>query len=165
MAENLFNVRGKTALITGASRGIGFALARGLGMAGASIILNGRNQTALDRAVAELQKDKIGAQSCAFDVSDHDESKKAIDGLEASGRAIDILVNNAGMQHRAPLEDFEIDKFDHLLATNLRSVFIVSQAAAQYMLARRAGKIINIASVMSRWHARLLRPIPHQKGR
>ena len=62
MAENLFDVRGKTALVTGASRGIGFALARGLGMAGARIILNGRNQTALDRAVAELQKEGIEAQ-------------------------------------------------------------------------------------------------------
>ncbi|MGB1470989.1 MAG: glucose 1-dehydrogenase [Candidatus Puniceispirillaceae bacterium] len=164
MAENLFDVRGKTALVTGASRGIGFALARGLGMAGARIILNGRNQTALDRAVAELQKDGIEAQSCAFDVSDHDESKKAIDGLEASGRAIDILVNNAGMQHRAPLEDFEIEKFDQLLATNLRSVFIVSQAAAQYMLARRAGKIINIASVMSLLARPSVAPYTASKG-
>ncbi|MGB1182249.1 MAG: glucose 1-dehydrogenase [Candidatus Puniceispirillaceae bacterium] len=164
MSEKLFHIQGKTALVTGASRGIGLALARGLGQAGAHLILNGRNQQALDEAVELLAREGITAQACAFDVCDHEAVSKAIAALETGGTALDILVNNAGMQHRQPLHEFEIEKFDQLLATNFRSVFSVSQAVARYMIARKAGKIINIASVMSLLARPSIAPYTASKG-
>ena len=164
MSENLFDVKGRNALITGASRGIGFALARGLGRAGAIPILNGRNQDALDIAVAMLAKEGVIAKTCAFDVSCHTQVDAAIAEMEAEGTQIDILVNNAGMQHRSPLQNFEIDKFDQLIATNLRSVFSVSQAVAKLMIDRKAGKIINIASVMSLLARPSIAPYTASKG-
>ena len=164
MAEKLFDVRGRNALITGASRGIGFALARGLGRAGAIPILNGRNQDALNIAVAVLAKEGVVAKTCAFDVSCHTQADAAIAELEAEGTQIDILINNAGMQHRSPLQNFEIEKFDQLIATNLRSVFSVSQAVAKLMIDRKAGKIINIASVMSLLARPSIAPYTASKG-
>lgn len=149
MAEHLFDLHGKRALITGASRGIGFALARGLGQAGAEVILNGRDETALEKAAQQLANEGIKAKTACFDVSAHEQVRTAIDKLEAEGKALDILVNNAGMQHRQPLHEFDLGKFDQILATNLRSVFSVSQAASRHMIVRKKGKIINIASVMS----------------
>ena len=125
MSEKLFDVMGKNALITGASRGIGFALACGLGRAGAVPILNGRNEETLDAAVAALAKEGIAAKTCAFDVTSHAQIGASIAELEVTDTQIDILINNAGMQIRAPLQDFEVDKFDQLIATNLRSVFSV----------------------------------------
>ena len=139
MATDLFDVRGKTALITGGSRGIGFALARGLGRSGAHIFLNGRNPATLKQAAENLETEGISCQICPFDVSDHEAVKQAVDGLEAQGHALDILINNAGMQHRQALHEFELDKFDQLIATNLRAVFSVSQAVSQHMIARGAG--------------------------
>ena len=164
MSEKLFDVRGRNALITGASRGIGFALARGLGRAGARPVLNGRNEETLDAAVAALAKEGIAAKTCAFDVTSHTQASASIAELEATGTQIDILINNAGMQTRAPLQDFEVDKFDQLIATNLRSVFSVSQAVAKPMIERKAGKIINIASVMSLLARPSIAPYTASKG-
>ena len=164
MSEKLFDVRGRNALITGASRGIGFALARGLGRAGARPVVNGRNEETLDAAVAALAKEGIAAKICAFDVTSHTQASASIAELEATGTQIDILINNAGMQTRAPLQDFEVDKFDQLIATNLRSVFSVSQAVAKPMMERKAGKIINIASVMSLLARPSIAPYTASKG-
>ena len=145
MEPNLFSLSGKRALITGSSQGIGFALAKGLAAAGAQIVLNGRDETTL-KAAAE----QIGATgTLAFDVTDHDHAKAAIDRFESETGPIDILINNAGMQHRAPLEDFPADAFERLLQTNVASVFNVGQACAKHMIKRGAGKIINIASVQT----------------
>lgn len=104
MSLELFNLTGKRALITGSSQGIGFALASGLAAAGANIVLNGRDESKLSAAAAKLPN----AQTLAFDVTDHEAARMAIDGFEALHGAIDILVNNAGMQHRAPLQDFPL---------------------------------------------------------
>lgn len=145
MSKNeLFSLDGKTALVTGSSQGIGLALARGLAKAGARVVLNGRDPAKLDAAAAELD-----AETLAFDVTDHSAAKTAVDGFEAGSGPIDILVNNAGMQFRTPLEDFPADKFQLLLNTNIASVFNVGQAAAKHMIARKSGKIINIASVQT----------------
>lgn len=145
MSLELFNLTGKRALITGSSQGIGFALASGLAAAGANIVLNGRDESKLSAAAAKLPN----AQTLAFDVTDHEAARMAIDGFEALHGAIDILVNNAGMQHRAPLQDFPPEMFEKLLQTNIASVFHVGQAVARHMIARGAGRIINIASVQS----------------
>jgi gluconate 5-dehydrogenase len=145
MANPLFDLRGRRALITGSSQGIGLSLARGLADAGAEIVLNGRDAAKLAAAAAEIP----GARTLAFDVTDHYGVRAAVDGFERDVGAIDILVNNAGMQHRTPLQDFPPEMFEKLLQTNIASVFHVGQAVARHMIARGRGKIINIASVQT----------------
>ncbi|WP_027999104.1 SDR family oxidoreductase [Sinorhizobium arboris] len=145
MSLDLFDLTGKRALVTGSSRGIGFALARGLAAAGAQIILNGRDAARLKAAAATLGAKHV----LAFDATDHGVVRGAIDDFEAETGAIDILVNNAGMTHRTALETFPPDTFDLILRTNISSVFNVGQAVARHMIKRGAGKIINIASVQT----------------
>ena len=145
----LFDLTGKTALITGSSQGIGFALARGLGSAGATLVLNGRDKDKLAGAVDTLAGEGFFVHSLPFDATDHSAVQAAVDGFEAATGPIDILVNNAGMQFRTPLEDYPADMFAKLLATNISTVFNVGQACARHMIKRGAGKIINIASVQT----------------
>ena len=147
--SDLFSLSGKQALITGSSQGIGFALARGLAGAGASLVLNGRDAAKLETAANALRAEGAKVKTLAFDVTDHEGAQRAVDQFEADHGAIDILVNNAGMQHRTPLEDFPADAFERLLQTNIASVFHVGQAVARHMIKRGTGKIINIASVQT----------------
>jgi gluconate 5-dehydrogenase len=149
MSLKLFDLTGRRALVTGSSQGIGAALATGLAEAGASLVLNGRDAMKLAGAAAALRGIGAEVHELPFDVTDHDGVRAAVDAFEADIGPIDILVNNAGMQHRTPLEDFPADAFERLLQTNIASVFHVGQACARHMIARRAGKIINIASVQS----------------
>lgn len=146
MSLSLFDLTGKRILITGSSQGIGFALAKGLAEAGAQIVLNGRDAGKLAQAAEDLGADCL---TLPFDATDHDAVRAAVDGFEAQTGAIDVLINNAGMQHRAELQDFPPDAFERLLQTNIASVFHVGQAVARHMIARGAGKIINIASVQT----------------
>ena len=145
---SLFSIAGRRALITGSSQGIGFALAEGLLGAGAEVVLNGRDAGKLGAAAEALGRSGT-VHTLAFDATDHDAVRRAVDGFEAETGAIDILVNNAGMQHRTALEDFPADAFERLLQTNIASVFHVGQAVARHMIGRGAGKIINIASVQT----------------
>lgn len=149
MSTKLFDLTGKRALVTGSSQGIGFALARGMAAAGAEIVLNGRDVGKLGAAAEILRAEGAHVSELAFDATDHDAVRKAIDGFEAATGPIDILVNNAGMQHRTELENFPADAFQKLLQTNVASVFNVGQAVARHMIGRGAGKIINIASVQT----------------
>ncbi len=149
MSKDLFDLTGRRALITGSSQGIGFALARGMAAAGAAVVLNGRDTEKLTAAAEKLRAEGVAVALLAFDVTDHNAVRAAVDGFEAAHGPIDILVNNAGMQHRAPLEDFPADAFERLLQTNIASVFHVGQAVARHMIKRGAGKIVNIASVQS----------------
>jgi gluconate 5-dehydrogenase len=145
----LFDLSGKRALITGSSQGIGYALAQGVGLAGASVVVNGRDAEKLSDSADYLRAQGIDVDEMAFDVTDHAAAAKEVDAYEKDAGPIDILINNAGMQHRGPLEEFEADAFERLLRTNISSVFNVGQAVAKHMIARGAGKIINIASVQS----------------
>jgi len=145
----LFDLTGKRALITGSSQGIGYALAQGMAEAGANLILNGRDTAKLEVAAQRLRDIGHQVDTLAFDATDHDAVRAAVDGFEATSGAIDILVNNAGMQHRTALENFPAEAFERLLQTNIASVFHVGQAVARHMIGRGAGKIINIASVQS----------------
>lgn len=156
---NLFDLTGQTALVTGSSQGIGHTLARGLQEAGASVVLNGRDEAKLTRVAAEL-----GAATLPFDVSDHGAAREAVDRFEAERGPIHILVNNAGMQHRAPLEEFPADAFERLMRTNVSSVFNVGQAVARHMIARGSGKIINIASVQAALARTSIAPYTASKG-
>ena len=145
----LFDLTGKTALITGSSQGIGLALARGLAEAGAAIVLNGRDAAKLAAAAERLTGEGHKVSSLLFDATDHAAVTTAVNGFEADHGAIDILVNNAGMQFRTALEDFPPDMFAKLLETNITTVFNVGQVCARHMIGRGAGKIINIASVQT----------------
>jgi gluconate 5-dehydrogenase len=149
MSTALFDLTGRRALITGSSQGIGFALAKGMSAAGATVVLNGRDVVKLAAAATELRATGAKVDVLAFDATDHDGVRAAIDGFEAEHGPIDILVNNAGRQHRAPLEDFPADAFERLLQTNVASVFHVGQACARHMIKRGRGKIVNIASVQT----------------
>ena len=146
---SLFSLAGKRALVTGSSRGIGFALAGALSGAGADVVLNGRDTEALGAAAAKLAESGARVRGVAFDVTNSESIGDAVEYIESDIGPIDILVNNAGMQHRAPLEDFPEEKFEQVMATNLTSVFLVGQAVARRMIPRGAGKIINICSLMS----------------
>ncbi len=159
-----FRLDGRRALITGSSSGIGFALARALGQAGASVVLNGRNAAKLQEAILQLRGEGLTAEALLFDVTDSAAVSQAVDLLEASGQAIDILVNNAGMQIRNPLHEFEDADWHTLMKTNLDSVFFVGKAVAKKMMSRKQGKIINICSVQSELGRPGIAPYMASKG-
>jgi gluconate 5-dehydrogenase len=160
----LFDLTGKTALITGSSQGIGYTLAEGMAEAGATIILNGRDEAKLAKAAASLRESGATIHELAFDVTDHKACANAINKCEADNGAIDILINNAGMQHRTPLQDFDPVMFEKLMQTNISSVFNVGQAVAKHMIDRKAGKIINIASVQTAMARPGIAPYTASKG-
>lgn len=160
----MFDLSGRRALITGSSQGIGFALAAGLANAGASVILNGRDESKLQQAADKLADEGADVTRLAFDVTNHDAARTAIDTFEASTGPIDICVNNAGMQHRMQLEEFPPEAFEKLLQTNITSVFNVGQAVARHMIKRKAGKIINIASVQTSLARPSIAPYTATKG-
>ncbi|MEP3673859.1 SDR family oxidoreductase [Sulfitobacter sp.] len=164
MTLEIFDLTGKTALITGSSQGIGFALARGLAGAGAEIVLNGRDPGKLAAAADTLTQEGATVHQLAFDATDHAGVRKAVDDFEATTGPIDILINNAGMQHRTPLEDFPAEAFEKLLQTNVASVFHVGQAVARHMIARKSGKIINIASAQTQLARPGIAPYTATKG-
>jgi gluconate 5-dehydrogenase len=160
----LFDLGGTTALITGAAQGIGLAIARGLGQAGAALILNDKNPEALEGSVASLQAEGLRARGSAFDVSNAAEIRRSIPALEQAAGPIHILVNNAGIQQRGPLEAMEESAWREVLDTNLTGIFLVSQQVVQGMIARGAGKIINIASIMGQRGRATIAPYMASKG-
>ena len=147
--QDLFGLAGRRALITGSSKGIGYALAQGLAGAGAEIVINGRDETKLQDAADQLRQAGAVVATSVFDVTEPDAVSAGIAAIEADIGQIDILINNAGMQHRTPLEDFAFEDWDRLMQTNLYSVFNVGKAVAQRMISRKRGKIINICSVQT----------------
>jgi gluconate 5-dehydrogenase len=148
-AAKLFNLTGRRALVTGSSAGIGYALARGLAGAGASVVLNGRDAVRLEEALARLRAEGASADARAFDVTSPTDVAASIERIENEIGPIDILVNNAGMQRRAPLQDFSHAQWEQLMKTNVDSVFLVGQAVARFMIERGRGKIVNVCSVQS----------------
>ncbi len=159
-----FDLSGRTALITGSSAGIGFALARGLADAGARVILNARGPDKLAQAADRLRAEGASVLTAAFDVTSGAAVRAAIDRIEVEAGAIDILVNNAGMQRRAPLEQFDEAQWHELMKTNVDSVFLVGQAVARHMIGRQRGKIINICSVQSELGRPNIAPYTASKG-
>ena len=144
----LFDIAGRVALVTGSSRGIGFALARGLLETGCVVVLNGRDRTALERAEKELS-DVGTVLSELFDVTEPAAVAEGIARVEDRAGPLDILVNNTGVQHRAPFTEFSDEDWYRLLDTNLSSAFLVGREVARRMRPRGRGKIVNICSVQS----------------
>ncbi|MDE2606322.1 MAG: glucose 1-dehydrogenase [Burkholderiales bacterium] len=164
MSTPLFDLTGRTALITGSSKGIGFALAAGLAAAGARVVLNARDAGRLEQARAALAASGHDVRAVAFDVTDPQAVEAGVAEVEASVGPIDILVNNAGMQHRAPFAEFPVDAWRRLSATNIDSVFLVGRSVAQRMIPRGRGKIINICSVQSELGRPGIAPYAATKG-
>ena len=164
MGLERFSLEGRLALVTGSSQGIGLALARGLGEAGAALVVNGRDTEKLAGAAETLRADGLTVHERAFDVTDGAAVIEAVDGIERDIGPIEILVNNAGMQFRTPLEEFPEEAWHRLVKTNIDSVFLVGKAVAQHMIARRGGKIINICSVQSELGRYSIAPYTMTKG-
>ncbi|TPQ16644.1 glucose 1-dehydrogenase [Streptomyces sporangiiformans] len=148
MSHPLFDISGRTALVTGSSRGIGLALARGLAEAGCTVVLNGRDTSRLAKAAAEIEGTGT-VHTAAFDVTDGPSVAAGIAEVEERVGPLDILVNNAGMQLRAPLLEFADADWHRILNTNLTSAFLVGREAARRMTDRGHGKIVNICSLQS----------------
>lgn len=165
MASALFDLSTHTALITGSSRGIGLALAQGLADAGAAVIINSRQQSAVDDAVALLASRGIRAHGAPFDVADPAAVSAAFAAFDAQGLHVDIVVNNAGIQHRKPMLELELADWQRVMDTNLTAAFLVGQQAARRMIARgRGGKIINIGSLTSQAARATVAPYTVAKG-
>jgi len=144
-----FDLTGARAIVTGAGSGLGFAIARGLAAAGASVVLNGRNRDKLAAAADVLRNDGFESRVAPFDVTDADAVAAGVREIERTSGPIDILVNNAAMNQRKPLEDFAPDEWRALMAANLDGPFLVTRALLPAMKSRRRGKIINICSLAS----------------
>lgn len=143
-----FDLIGRRALVTGGGSGLGLAIARGLGRAGAAVVINGRNRAKLEAAAAELERDGVTPAVAPFDVTDAAAVTQAMAALERDG-PIDILVNNAAINQRAPLEKFSDADWRSLMAANLDGPFFVTRAVIPAMKSRKRGKIINICSLAS----------------
>ncbi len=165
MNPSLFDLSSHTALVTGSVRGIGFSLAEGLAVAGARVILNGRQPAALGAAVEKLSDKGFQVSGAAFDVTDENAVAETFAQFDAAGFEIDILINNAGIQFRKPMLELELKDWQRVIDTNLTSAFIVGKEAARRMIARgRGGKIINIGSLTSEAGRATVAPYTAAKG-
>lgn len=149
MSIHLFDLTGKTALITGGVHGLGMAMAKGLGHAGAKIVVNDLSQEAINNAITEYKSVGIDAYGYVFNVTDEKAVIENIAKIETEVGPIDILVNNAGIIKRTPILDMEVVDFEAVIKVDLISPFIVSKSVAKGMIKRGGGKIINICSMMS----------------
>jgi len=164
MNPSLFDLSGRTALVTGSSRGLGRAMAEGLAAAGARVIINGVDAARVEVAVQALLAAGAAAEGAAFDVSDEAAVMSAFTGFDQRGVAVDIVVNNAGIQLRKPLLELSTAEWHKVIDTNLTSAFIVGREAARRMVPRGRGKIINIGSLTSELARATVAPYTVAKG-
>lgn len=162
--DQLLDFTGQVALVTGGSRGLGKAMALALAERGADLIITSRKAEACEEVAAQIEA--MGRQAMAYGchVGHWDEIDGLVDAAYARFGKIDILINNAGMQHRAPLEKFDAEIFDQMIAVNLKAAFYTAKALSRHMIARQAGKVINIASVMSQLARPGIAPYTATKG-
>lgn len=146
----MFSLKGRVALVTGSSRGLGFAMAEALGKAGAKIVLNGRDKAALDERAKTLKAGGIDTIIAAFDVTDE---KAVVDAIAKIGRdhgSLDILIANAGINVRKPVLDYATADFNTVIATNLTACFVAAREAGKIMAAKKHGRIIMTTSIMGK---------------
>jgi gluconate 5-dehydrogenase len=158
-----FDLSGRRALVTGGGSGLGLAIARGLVMAGARVVINGRNRERLEEAAAALRREGGTVDVAAFDVTRSDAVSQHVAALERD-HPIDILVNNAAVNRRAPLETFSDEQWHALMAANVDGPFFVARAVIPGMKARRRGKIINLCSLASDLGRPNIAPYATSKG-
>jgi gluconate 5-dehydrogenase len=147
--NQMFSLAGKTALITGSSRGLGLTIAQGLGKAGAKIILNGRNEETLIEAQTICLKNGLETDYKIFNINDENQVSYHVDQIEEEYGRIDILVNNAGIHKRKLLAEMTVEEWKSVLDVNLTGAFITARAVVKGMIRRKSGKIISICSLMS----------------
>ncbi|MBV8652541.1 MAG: SDR family oxidoreductase [Alphaproteobacteria bacterium] len=164
MASALFDLSGRTALVTGSSRGLGRAMAEGLAAAGAAVVLNGADAGRLAEAAAAMLKAGHKVHEARFDVTDEAAVLAAFAALDGNGIAVDILINNAGIQFRKPMVELDTADWRRVIETNLTSAFIVGREAAKRMIPRGRGKIINIGSLTSAAARATVAPYTAAKG-
>jgi gluconate 5-dehydrogenase len=155
--SDLFSLEGQVALVTGSSRGLGFAMAEALAAHGALVVLNGRDPGSLAARVEELRRRRLRAEAAPFDVTDAAAATMGIQAVAARHGRLDILVNNAGIQHRVPLTEWADADWERVLGANLSACFRLAREAARVMLAQGHGRIINTGSIV----AILARPTVH----
>jgi len=161
----MLDLQGRIALVTGAARGLGFAIANGLAHAGAKVVLNGRDAAALEDAARKIDaNDERRTAIATFDVTDRDAVRQGVADIEARHGGIEILVNNAGIQRRHPVADFPAQDWDAIIATNLTAPFVVAQAVIPAMVKRGRGAIVNIASLTSELGRPTIVPYTAAKG-
>ena len=164
MSTKLFDLTGRTALITGSSRGLGRAMAEGMAEAGAAIVLNGTNAENLATAAAEMRAKGYTVHEARFDVTDEPAIIAAFGQLDAQGIAVDILVNNAGVQFRRPMVELATADWRRVIDINLTAAFVIGREAAKRMIPRGHGKVINIGSLMSDAARATVAPYTAAKG-
>jgi gluconate 5-dehydrogenase len=150
MASDLFSLKGRTALVTGSSRGLGLAMAQALGEAGATVWLNSRDPKMLDQKCRALRLKGITAEPAAFDVTDEAAATAAIDGIVAARGKLDILIANAGTNIRKPVLDYTTADFNQVIATDLSACFALGRDAARHMVRNKFGRIIFTSSIIGR---------------
>ncbi len=143
----MFDLKQKVTLITGASRGLGWAMAQSLASAGAHVVLNARDGATIQARTAELRAQGLSGEAAPFDVNDATAAQACVAGIAARHGRLDILVANAGINHRAPIGAFERADFERVIGTKLTSVWLLCKAAAKEMALRRAGRIIMTGSI------------------
>lgn len=164
MKTSLFDLRGKIALVTGSSGGLGLVIARGLAQHGAKVVLNGRAREKLDGAVKLLRDEGFDASGYAFDITDSERTESGILSIEREVGPIDVLVNNAGVQKRAPILDMTEETWREIIDINLTGVFLMSKAVGKFMVERKRGKIINVCSLLSEAARPTIAPYTASKG-
>jgi len=160
----LFDLTGRTALVTGSSRGLGRAMAEGLAAAGAAIVLNGSNPDRLAAAAAEMRTHGTVVHEACFDVTDEPAIIALFERLDREDIAVDILVNNAGIQLRRPMVELATEDWRRVIEINLTSAFVVGREAASRMIPRGRGKVINIGSLTSELARATVAPYTVAKG-
>jgi gluconate 5-dehydrogenase len=160
----LFDLTGRTALITGSSRGLGRAMAEGLAAAGAAIVLNGSNPDRLATAAAEMRAHGTLVHEACFDVTNEPAVVALFERLDREEIAVDILVNNAGIQLRRPMVELATEDWRRVIEINLTSAFVVGREAAKRMIPRGRGKVINIGSLTSELARATVAPYTVAKG-
>ena len=162
--HSIFDLTGRTALVTGSSRGLGRAMAEGLAVAGARILINGTNPSRVAETVAELRSAGHEAEAVSFNVTSEEEVKAAFENLDAAGTPVAILINNAGIQYRKPMVELDTADWQRVIDTNLTSAFVIGREAAKRMIGRGYGKIVNIGSLTSELARATVAPYTVSKG-
>ncbi|HEY4603854.1 MAG TPA: glucose 1-dehydrogenase [Blastococcus sp.] len=164
-ADQPFDISGRTALVTGSSRGIGLALARGLARAGCEVVLHGMDPARCkDAATALAEETGASVHAVPFDITDAATIRAGVAEVVATLGSVDILVNNAGIQRRHPLVEFPVEEWEEIVAINLTAPFLIAQQVAPSMISAGHGKIVNIGSVQSRLARPGITPYSASKG-
>ena len=164
MTLAMFDLTGKTALVTGSSRGLGRAFADGLAGAGARVVLNGVDAGRLEAAAAEMRAAGFDVLTSRFDVTDEAAIMAGFEALDAAGVSVDILINNAGIQFRRPMLELETADWRRVIEANLTACFVIGREAARRMVERGHGKIVNVGSLTSELARATVAPYAVSKG-